>query len=67
VAAAPSPSDLLGGAGPLCGVTVLDLSTVGPASRCTRLLADYCARVVKVAPVLSADARCPSKSRDFKA
>jgi alpha-methylacyl-CoA racemase len=30
---------------------VLDLSSVGPAARCTRLLADYGARVVKVAPV----------------
>src|SRR5579872_1479097 len=39
------------GAGPLTGVTVLDLSAVGPASRCTRLLADYGATVVKVAPV----------------
>ncbi len=35
---------------PLAGVTVLDLSTVGPAARCTRLLADYGARVVKVGP-----------------
>ena len=50
MAAAPSS------AGPLCGVTVLDLSTVGPAARCTRLLADYGARVVKVGPVPSADA-----------
>ncbi len=32
------------------------MSTVGPASRCTRLLADYGARVVKVGPVPSADA-----------
>ncbi len=29
-------------------VTVLDLSTVGPATRCTRILADYGARVVKI-------------------
>jgi alpha-methylacyl-CoA racemase len=29
-------------------VTVLDLSTVGPGTRCTRLLADYGARVVKI-------------------
>jgi alpha-methylacyl-CoA racemase len=29
-------------------VTVLDLATVGPAARCTRLLADYGARVIKV-------------------
>ena len=35
-------------AGPLAGTTVLDFSTVGPAARCTRLLADYGARVVKV-------------------
>ncbi len=34
--------------GPLTGTLVLDLSTVGPATRCTRLLADYGARVVKV-------------------
>jgi alpha-methylacyl-CoA racemase len=30
------------------GVTVLDLSSVGPAARCTRILADYGARVVKI-------------------
>ena len=29
-------------------MTVLDLSTVGPGTRCTRILADYGARVVKV-------------------
>jgi alpha-methylacyl-CoA racemase len=34
--------------GPLAGTVVLDFSTVGPATRCTRLLADYGARVVKV-------------------
>lgn len=32
----------------LAGVTVLDFSTVGPASRCARILADYGAEVVKV-------------------
>ncbi len=37
--------------GPLAGITVLDLSAVGPASRCTRLLADYGCEVVKVGPV----------------
>ena len=42
--------------GPLEGVTVLDFSTVGPAARCTRLLADYGALVVKVGPVPTADA-----------
>lgn len=34
--------------GQLVGITVLDLSTVGPASRCTALLADLGAGVVKV-------------------
>jgi alpha-methylacyl-CoA racemase len=37
-------------------VTVLDLSSVGPAARCTRLLADYGAAVIKVGPVPTADA-----------
>jgi alpha-methylacyl-CoA racemase len=36
-------------------VQVLDLSTVGPASRCTRVLADYGAEVVKVGPVPARD------------
>jgi alpha-methylacyl-CoA racemase len=34
--------------GPLAGTIVLDFSTVGPATRCSRLLADYGARVVKI-------------------
>ena len=34
---------------------MLDLSTVGPAARCTRLLADYGASVVKVGPVPTSD------------
>ncbi len=46
-AAAPPP----GPGGPLAGVTVLDLATVGPAARCTRVLADYGATVVKVGAV----------------
>jgi len=33
----------------LDGVTVLDLASVGPAARCSRILADYGARVIKVA------------------
>ena len=36
------------GAGPLAGITVLDLSVVGPGARCARVLADYGASVVKV-------------------
>ena len=39
------------GPGALDGVRVLDLSSVGPAARATRLLADYGADVVKVGPV----------------
>ncbi len=30
------------------GITVLDLSTVGPATRCARILADFGARLIKV-------------------
>lgn len=37
--------------GMLEGITVLDLSSVGPAARTSRWLADWGARVVKVAPV----------------
>jgi alpha-methylacyl-CoA racemase len=40
-----------GPGGPLSGVTVLDLASVGPAARCTRLLADFGATVVKVGAV----------------
>jgi alpha-methylacyl-CoA racemase len=36
--------------GLLDGITVLDLSSVGPAARTSRWLADYGARVVKVGP-----------------
>lgn len=35
----------------LQGLTVLDLASVGPAARASRILADYGMRVVKVAPV----------------
>ena len=46
----PAPvADSLGG--PLAGVVVLDLASVGPAARCTRMLADYGATVVKVGTV----------------
>ncbi len=34
----------------LDGFTVLDLSSVGPAARCSRVLADYGAEVIKVGP-----------------
>jgi alpha-methylacyl-CoA racemase len=36
--------------GLLAGITVLDLSAVGPATRCSRALGDYGARIIKVAP-----------------
>ena len=41
--------------GPLQGVTVLDFSSVGPAARCTRLLADYGALVIKMGAVPSTE------------
>ncbi len=55
-AAAAAPSSVPTGGpdrpgGPLAGVTVLDLASVGPAARCTRILADYGATVVKVGAV----------------
>jgi alpha-methylacyl-CoA racemase len=34
----------------LGGITVLDFSSVGPGARCARILADYGATVIKVAP-----------------
>ncbi len=34
----------------LDGITVLDFSSVGPAARCARILADYGATVIKIAP-----------------
>jgi alpha-methylacyl-CoA racemase len=40
-------------AGMLDGITVLDVSTVGPAARATRWLGDWGATVVKVGPVPS--------------
>ena len=40
-----------GAAGPLAGVVVLDLAAFGPAARCTRILSDYGATVVKVGSV----------------
>jgi alpha-methylacyl-CoA racemase len=40
----------MSGRAPLQGVRILDLSSVGPASRCSRILADYGATVVKVGP-----------------
>ena len=48
-AAAPArPAEGRGRKGPLAGVVVLDLATFGPAARCTRILSDYGATVVKV-------------------
>ena len=49
-AAAPTGRSGASG-GPLEGVVVLDLAAFGPAARCTRILADYGATVVKVGSV----------------
>jgi alpha-methylacyl-CoA racemase len=49
--AAVAPPAGSGPGGPLTGITVLDLASVGPAARCTRILADYGATVVKVGTV----------------
>jgi len=48
---APARPPAGGPGGPLAGVVVLDLAAFGPAARCTRILADYGATVVKVGPV----------------
>ncbi|MFK7897686.1 MAG: CaiB/BaiF CoA transferase family protein [Myxococcota bacterium] len=51
----PSSSDsnqAAAAGGLLDGVTVLNLGAVGPAARAARMLADYGARVVMIAPVL---------------
>ncbi len=48
---APEPGATEGPDGPLRGIVVLDLASVGPAARCTRILADYGATVVKVGSV----------------
>ncbi len=48
---APPPDAPDRAPGPLAGVVVLDLASVGPAARCTRVLADYGATVVKVGAV----------------
>jgi alpha-methylacyl-CoA racemase len=39
----------------LTGITVLDFSIAGPGPRCTRILADYGARVIKVRPPADTD------------
>ncbi len=43
--------------GLLDGFTVLDLASVGPAARASRILADYGMRVIKVAPVAAKGAK----------
>ena len=51
VAPARAPGTASATGGPQHGVVVLDLASVGPAARCTRILADYGASVVKVGAV----------------
>ena len=46
----------MGDCGALCGARVLDLASVGPAARASRILADYGADVVKVGAVPRAGA-----------
>jgi alpha-methylacyl-CoA racemase len=50
--------------GPLRGVTVLDFSAVGPAARCTRLLADYGALVIKIGAVPASDGASDAPADD---
>jgi hypothetical protein len=44
---------------PLAGVTVLDLTTVGPGARCAAMLADLGATIVRVGPPASANRIVP--------
>ena len=39
------------------GLTILDLASVGPAARASRILADYGMNVIKVAPVAAKGAK----------
>ena len=45
------------GGAPLAGITVLDLASVGPAARASRILSDYGASVIKIGPVPKDTAR----------
>ena len=57
--AAPPGTDPGAPVGPLTGVVVLDLATFGPAARCTRILSDYGATVVKVGAVAGSGVEAP--------